>query len=178
MHANAIFTLHTGTNIYLYSSTIPLTYKKRDKQTTIRQNRWMGSFQMAPTAQSHEQCTAPAGSGVGQNNSPKGQKQIDSPAHPIHQLQGAFDESIVEALGKTKNEWVVDLDAQSRRKDLLERVEYERLCGRRWRQRPGERQASSMSTNQIQESGSLTLGITDIIRFGNSLRKCSSVFIC
>ena len=133
---------------------------------------------MAPIAESHEQCTASAGPEVGQNYSSKAEKQIDSPVHPIRQLQGAFDESIVEAISKTKNEWVVDLNAQSRRKDLLEKVEYERLCGRRWRQRPGERQAVRISTNSQYKDHSLTLGTTDTIRFGNSLRKCSSVFIC
>lgn len=67
-------------------------------------------------------------------------KQIDSPVHPISELQGPFDESIWESVQQTEKEWVVDIDAQARRRSLLEDVEYERLCGRRWRQRPGERQ--------------------------------------
>lgn len=67
-----------------------------------------------------------------------------SPAHPISQLQRPFDESILEANEETGNEWVVDIDAQCRRRDLLEKEDYERLCGRKWRQRPGERQAVSI----------------------------------
>ncbi|KAH8434754.1 uncharacterized protein LDX57_012389 [Aspergillus melleus] len=67
-------------------------------------------------------------------------KQLDrTPAHPIPQLQGPFEESMLEALEGAQSEWAVELDAQSRRKDLLESAEYERLCGRKWRQRAGER---------------------------------------
>ncbi|OJJ43313.1 hypothetical protein ASPZODRAFT_154761 [Penicilliopsis zonata CBS 506.65] len=62
-----------------------------------------------------------------------------SPAHPIPQLQGPFEESMVES-GLAQKDWVVDIDAQTRRKDLLERPQYERLCGRKWRQRAEERQ--------------------------------------
>lgn len=65
------------------------------------------------------------------------------PAHPIPQLQGPFDESILEANEGAGDKWVVDIDAQCRRRDLLENSGYERLCGRKWRQRPGERQAVS-----------------------------------
>lgn len=61
------------------------------------------------------------------------------PSHPIAQLQGPFEESICEANDGLANEWVVELDAQTRRRDLLENDEYERLCGRRWRQRTTER---------------------------------------
>lgn len=60
------------------------------------------------------------------------------PVHPIPQLQGPFEESILETKKGTANQWVVDIDAQSRRRDLLENDEYERLCGRRWRQRASE----------------------------------------
>lgn len=63
-----------------------------------------------------------------------------SPVHPIPQLQGPFEESISEATQKKDTQWIVHLDAQSRRKELLENAEYERLCGRKWRQRAGERQ--------------------------------------
>ncbi|KAL4974537.1 hypothetical protein BDW66DRAFT_87109 [Aspergillus desertorum] len=62
-----------------------------------------------------------------------------SPKHPIQQLQGPFEESIHEALRGETRDWVVDLDAQSRRRELLENAEYERLCGRKWRQRADER---------------------------------------
>ncbi|KAB8214748.1 hypothetical protein BDV33DRAFT_182106 [Aspergillus novoparasiticus] len=61
------------------------------------------------------------------------------PTHPISQLQGPFEESIVEATESTGRERLVGLDAQSRRRDLLESIEYKRLCGRKWLQRPGER---------------------------------------
>ncbi|CAL5874915.1 uncharacterized protein PFLUO_LOCUS9217 [Penicillium psychrofluorescens] len=65
--------------------------------------------------------------------------RADYPAHPISQLQAPFEESIVETKGGPESEWVVEMDAQSRRRDLLENDEYERLCGRKWRQREGER---------------------------------------
>ncbi|KAJ5355364.1 uncharacterized protein N7496_012576 [Penicillium cataractarum] len=62
-----------------------------------------------------------------------------SPVHPISQLQGPFEESIAEAAPGLANQWVVELDAQTRRRDLLENDEYERLCGRKWRQRSTEK---------------------------------------
>ncbi|KAL3496975.1 hypothetical protein BJX62DRAFT_391 [Aspergillus germanicus] len=62
-----------------------------------------------------------------------------APQHPIPELQGPFEESIIESLPGANKGWVVDLDAQSRRRDLLEGSQYERLCGRKWRQRAGER---------------------------------------
>lgn len=96
---------------------------------------------MAPISESCEQQAAPTSAGQKQKSEPNGEKRIDSPAHPIPQLQGPFDESILDAIEGAELEWVVDLGAQSRRRDLLESAEYERLCGRRWRQRPGERQA-------------------------------------
>ncbi|RAL07565.1 uncharacterized protein BO97DRAFT_473554 [Aspergillus homomorphus CBS 101889] len=58
--------------------------------------------------------------------------------HPIPQLQGPFEESIAEARDATRCE-TVELDAQTRRRDLLETSKYERLCGRKWRQRVDER---------------------------------------
>ncbi|KAJ5234461.1 uncharacterized protein N7469_003629 [Penicillium citrinum] len=61
------------------------------------------------------------------------------PSHPISQLQGPFHESIREATDQSADEWVVDIDAQTRRRDLLENDEYERLCGRKWRQRASEK---------------------------------------
>jgi len=94
---------------------------------------------MEPILKAHEQHGVSAGT-------PK-REHVDSPAHPISQLQGPFDESIVEAIEGTENKWTVELDAQSRRRDLLENAKYERLCGRRWRQRPGERQAVSRFIN-------------------------------
>ncbi|KAJ5724887.1 hypothetical protein N7493_006615 [Penicillium malachiteum] len=60
------------------------------------------------------------------------------PVHPIPKLQGPFEESISETSEVTRSYWVVDIDAQTRRRDLLENDEYERLCGRKWRQRSSE----------------------------------------
>ncbi|KAJ5815315.1 hypothetical protein N7474_007092 [Penicillium riverlandense] len=67
------------------------------------------------------------------------ENRADYPAHPISQLQAPFEESIVETNDGPESEWVVEMDAQSRRRDLLENDEYERLCGRKWRQRETER---------------------------------------
>ncbi|KAJ5504719.1 hypothetical protein N7463_007593 [Penicillium fimorum] len=61
------------------------------------------------------------------------------PSHPITQLQGPFEESIVETTDGSGNKWVVNIDAQTRRRDLLENEEYERLCGRKWRQKASEK---------------------------------------
>ncbi|KAE8416852.1 hypothetical protein BDV36DRAFT_309881 [Aspergillus pseudocaelatus] len=55
------------------------------------------------------------------------------PVHPIPQLQGPFEESIVEATESTESERFVWLDAQSRRRDLLESIEYERLYHPFWK---------------------------------------------
>ncbi|KAF3401713.1 hypothetical protein F1880_010135 [Penicillium rolfsii] len=62
-----------------------------------------------------------------------------SPVHPISQLQGPFEESIAEAVPGLASHWIVELDAQTRRRDLLENDEYERLCGRKWQQRATEK---------------------------------------
>lgn len=61
------------------------------------------------------------------------------PSHPITQLQGPFEESILEANKSPTDLWAVEINAQTRRRDLLENDEYERLCGRKWRQRAEER---------------------------------------
>ncbi|CAG8901841.1 unnamed protein product [Penicillium egyptiacum] len=61
------------------------------------------------------------------------------PSHPVAQLQGPFEESIIETTDGSGTKWVVDIDAQTRRRDLLENDEYERLCGRKWRQRASEK---------------------------------------
>jgi hypothetical protein len=66
------------------------------------------------------------------------EKSSPYPTHPVPQLQGPFEESIVET-NDSGDDRVVDIDAQTRRRDLLENDEYERLCGRRWRQRQSEK---------------------------------------
>jgi hypothetical protein len=99
-----------------------------------------------------------------------------SPVHPIPQLQGPFEESISEASQEKGSQWIVHLDAQSRRKELLENAEYERLCGRKWRQRAGERQVnfyitrsralSLTSTNKLighRISSSVEVDLSDFI---------------
>lgn len=63
----------------------------------------------------------------------------DAPIHPILQLQGPFEESISESTAEMHNDWQVDMDAQTRRDQVLTAPKYERLCGRRWKQRPSER---------------------------------------
>lgn len=102
---------------------------------------------------------------------PTGTKKADSqfPDHPIPQLQGPFDESILEANEETGNQRIVEIDAQCRRRDLLERTQYERLCGRKWRQRPGERQAVSNPLNAMGSTLFVNSGYLGIIRFGNLL---------
>lgn len=63
----------------------------------------------------------------------------ESPVHPLSQLQGPFEESITEAADGSWGEWEVVIDAQSRRDEILTLPKYERLCGRRWRQKPSEK---------------------------------------
>ena len=107
---------------------------------------------MAPISEPHKRRAASVGAEKKHPCRPEEEKQVDSPVHPVPQLQGPFDESILEAVQGMDKEWVVDLDAQTRRRDLLENVDYERLCGRRWRQRPSERQAKPPSFLTILES--------------------------
>ncbi|EED23594.1 conserved hypothetical protein [Talaromyces stipitatus ATCC 10500] len=63
----------------------------------------------------------------------------DAPTHPIAQLQGPFEESIAESTVGSHNNWQVFIDAHARRNQVLTASVYERLCGRRWRQRPNEK---------------------------------------
>ncbi|CAI7584419.1 unnamed protein product [Penicillium discolor] len=74
-----------------------------------------------------------------ENEQPVPRTSTPYPSHPIPQLQGAFEESIVETTDGSLTKWVVNIDAQTRRRDLLENDEYERLCGRKWRQRASEK---------------------------------------
>ncbi|KAJ5894446.1 hypothetical protein N7495_006137 [Penicillium taxi] len=60
------------------------------------------------------------------------------PVHPLPQLQDPFEESILETNEALASQWLVNINAQTRRRDLLENDEYERLCGRKWRQRAAE----------------------------------------
>jgi hypothetical protein len=63
----------------------------------------------------------------------------NAPVHPIAQLQGPFEESIAESTDERHNDWQVYLDAETRRDHILTAPKYERLCGRRWKQRPSEK---------------------------------------
>lgn len=96
---------------------------------------------MALISKSQQQRTSATDAEIRAKHKSEYSKDISrEPIHPISQLQGPFEESIVEATESTGSERLVGLDAQSRRRDLLESIEYKRLCGRKWLQRPGERQ--------------------------------------
>ncbi|KAL8946666.1 MAG: hypothetical protein Q9222_006969, partial [Ikaeria aurantiellina] len=64
------------------------------------------------------------------------------PEHPVPQMQGAFEESMMETLNETEESESQDrmstVDSVSRRKMLLEQDEYQRTVAGRWKQRPGE----------------------------------------
>ncbi|KAB8241926.1 hypothetical protein F9C07_1210113 [Aspergillus flavus] len=95
---------------------------------------------MALISKSQQQRTSATDAEIRAKHKSEYSKDISRvPIHPISQLQGPFEESIVEATESTGSERLVGLDAQSRRRDLLESIEYKRLCGRKWLQRPGER---------------------------------------
>ncbi len=65
------------------------------------------------------------------------------PIHPVPTMQGAFEESMMETLNGVNGQWseerAAKVDSVTRRKLLLEQVEYERTCAGRWKQKPGER---------------------------------------
>jgi hypothetical protein len=60
------------------------------------------------------------------------------PQHPVPQLQGAFEESMMEAVYDLE-EGEQKVDSVARRKMLLQGDRYERVCAGRWKQRPGEK---------------------------------------
>ncbi|KAL8893834.1 MAG: hypothetical protein Q9192_004874 [Flavoplaca navasiana] len=64
------------------------------------------------------------------------------PVHPVPQMQGAFEESMMETLNESEDPDSLDrmstADSVSRRKMLLEQDEYQRTVAGRWKQRPGE----------------------------------------
>lgn len=70
---------------------------------------------MAPISEPHKQRAASVGAEEKHPCKPEEEKQVDSPVHPVPQLQGPFDESILEAVQGMDKEWMVDLDAQTRR---------------------------------------------------------------
>ena len=60
------------------------------------------------------------------------------PAHPVPQLQGPFEESMVESINDV-TEQDAQMDSLARRTMLLEMPRYERVIAGRWKQKPGER---------------------------------------
>ncbi|KAL8966123.1 MAG: hypothetical protein Q9197_006162 [Variospora fuerteventurae] len=64
------------------------------------------------------------------------------PVHPVAQMQGAFEESMMETLNESEDAEPQDrmstADSVSRRKMLLEQDEYQRTVAGRWKQKPGE----------------------------------------
>ncbi|KAL8910561.1 MAG: hypothetical protein Q9171_004143 [Xanthocarpia ochracea] len=64
------------------------------------------------------------------------------PVHPVPQMQGAFEESMMETLNESEDPESQDrmstTDSVSRRKQLLEQDEYQRTVAGRWKQKPGE----------------------------------------
>ena len=62
-----------------------------------------------------------------------------TPLHPMPQLQGPFDESMLESLDEAPGNRSDKMDAMARRSLLLQSEKYERLVAGRWRQRPGEK---------------------------------------
>lgn len=64
--------------------------------------------------------------------------EMHAPAHPVPQLQGPFEESMLESVNDAADQ-EVHLDAVERRATLLEKPHYERVCAGRWKQKPGEK---------------------------------------
>ena len=60
------------------------------------------------------------------------------PTHPVPQLQGPFEESMMESVGDAPDP-APKTDAMTRRTMLLEMPKYERICAGRWKQKPGEK---------------------------------------
>ena len=71
-------------------------------------------------------------------------EEVDAkpPVHPVPQMQGAFEESMMETLNEPEDAEPEDrmskTDSVSRRKMLLEQEQYERTVAGRWKQKPGE----------------------------------------
>ena len=63
---------------------------------------------------------------------------VNAPAHPVPQLQGPFEESMLESVNDVVEQETY-LDAAERRATLLEKPHYERVCAGRWKQKPGEK---------------------------------------
>jgi hypothetical protein len=62
---------------------------------------------------------------------------LHAPVHPVPQLQGPFEESMVESINETVDH--AKPDPVARRTMLLSGPTYERVCAGRWKQKPGEK---------------------------------------
>ncbi|KAL8736787.1 MAG: hypothetical protein Q9166_000153 [cf. Caloplaca sp. 2 TL-2023] len=76
------------------------------------------------------------------NDSMSDMEDAKPPVHPVPQMQGAFEESMMETLNESEDPESQDrmsmVDSMTRRKMLLEQEEYQRTVAGRWKQRPGE----------------------------------------
>ncbi|KAL8766428.1 MAG: hypothetical protein Q9209_006804 [Squamulea sp. 1 TL-2023] len=76
------------------------------------------------------------------NDSLSDMEDAKPPVHPVLQMQGAFEESMMETLNESEDpesqNRMSTADSVSRRKMLLEQDEYQRTVAGRWKQRPGE----------------------------------------
>lgn len=64
---------------------------------------------------------------------------IEAPIHPVRAMQGAFEESIVESTEGTRPRPSLDLNAEERRRKLLESTRYDDSWTARWRQKNNAR---------------------------------------
>src|SRR5690349_7998323 len=63
---------------------------------------------------------------------------LQAPTHPVSQLQGPFEESMIESVHDASDQ-EPQMDCVARRAILLEMPKYERVCAGRWKQKPGEK---------------------------------------
>ncbi|KAI4201740.1 MAG: hypothetical protein LQ346_002102 [Caloplaca aetnensis] len=81
-------------------------------------------------------------SGSDRDNDSLSDMDAKPPVHPVPQMQGAFEESMMETLNESEDAETHDrastVDSVSRRKMLLEQEEYQRTVAGRWKQKPGE----------------------------------------
>jgi len=68
-----------------------------------------------------------------------GELPVQPPAHPVPQLQGPFEESMIESVKEEFDDQEVPLDAMTRRTMLLEAPSYQRIVAGRWKQKAGEK---------------------------------------
>ena len=96
-------------------------------------------------------------------------KAIQPPVHPVPVLQGPFEESIIESDNRPQDEGLNEMDAQSRRDQLLQGKEYIRICGGTWRQMSHERQDLRRNRSNLQEANERCC--SGITRFGSLLLR-------